>query len=249
MFIFNLFGILFIIFAIVFWLIDIKERELFGIEILTTFLIYMFFGVSMSLFIFFIPNNPLYSVIIILILFSICMISSLIRELSYVSIVVLLCSLAGLVMCFQYILNLNVSYFLWWPIGMGCYLLPLLGCLDRKISVIKKIDKCNYEINATVIKVIYRKKKNIYIPRLEFDYNGKTYRYMNADYLVFNEEIKVGDVIPLFIDPYSKKFNKNSDSVFFPRLEIKSFLGFEDKLWYGSSIFIAIVIWLLYKFC
>lgn len=252
MFILYFFAILFILMAIYLGIRTIKEKDLTGSDAFKTFIIYMFFGIFMALFCIFININFVVSIIIFLCLFWIGIISSMIesKKISFVVFDLFICTI-----CIIFLLILPVpenifelSYFSIFLLFLvlGLYLMPLLSCFDKKRGILKKINKCTYEVNAKVIDVIYYKKRGIYIPKLEFEFNGKKYKYSDTDTLYFSNEIKIGEFIPLLINPEVKKYNKNNSSVFFPGKEIDEFMSFSVKVWYIVTIIIFIIFLILY---
>lgn len=251
MFILYLFAIIFLLFAIYFGIKTIKEKELTGINAFKTFMVYLFFAISMGLFFIFIDINYKVSIIIFLCLFWICLVSSMFdsKKISFVT-----CDLGVLTISIIFLLILPVpeniislnyfSIFLFFLL-FSIYLLPLLACVDRKRDVLIKIKNCTYEVTANVIDVIYHKKGKIYIPKIEFEFNGKTYKYYDSDTLYFSDKIDIGEKISLLINPELKKFNKNNNSVFFPGREIKEFMGFEEKIWYIVLTLIFLLIFFI----
>lgn len=246
-------AILFILFSIYLAVKTIKEKKLSRFSALKTILVYLFFGICMALFCIFIDINFVVSIIIFLCLSWICIICSMIdsKKLSFVTFDLLICTI-----CIIFLLILPVpenifelSYFSMFLLFLvlSLYLLPLLSCFDKKRDVLKKISCCTYEVNALVVDVIYYKKRNIYIPKFEFEFNGKKYKYSDSERVYFSEEIKNGDIIPLLINPEAKKFGKNSSSVFFPGKEIDEFIGFREKVWYVVTTLIFLLIFVLYS--
>lgn len=247
------FAITFIVFAVYFGLKNIKEENLQGFDAIKTFLVYIFFGIFMGLFCIFININYKVSIVIFLSLFWIVLISSMIdsKKISFV-----ICDLFITTIWIVFLMFLPIpenimefSYFSLFLLFLllSLYLLPLLSCFDKKRDLIKKISKCTYEVNARVVEVIYYKKRKIYIPKLEFEYNGKKYKYRDSDLLYFSDEIKEGEMIPLLINPDLKKFNKNNNGVFFPNREIDDFMDFSVKAWYIVTFLIFIFIYFLYN--
>ena len=248
MFILYMFAIIFVLFAIYFGLKNIKEESLRGISAIKTFLIYIFFGISMALFCIFININYIVSIVIFLCLSWIIIISSMIDSRKF-----------SLVVCDLFICTISIIFLLVFPISdnirelwifillLSLYLLPILSCFDKKRDLIKKINKCTYEVDAIVKEVFYYKKRNIYIPKLEFEFNGKKYKYTDNDTLCFSDEIKKGDTIPLLINPSGKSFSKNSNNVFFPGNEINNFISLSVKIWYVLTFLIFILILIFYN--
>ncbi len=245
------FALIFILFGIYFGLKTVKERALSGFNALKTFLIYIFFSLSMAMFCIYIFVNYVVSIIIFICLSWICIITSVIES-KRVSLVVIDLFISSICIIFLLLLPvpeniLEFSYFSLFLLFLliSFYLLPLLYCFDKKGNIINKIKNCTYEVSARVISVIYYKRKGIYIPKLEFEYNGKKYKYSDSDSLLFKDEIKEGDVVPLLINPETKKFNKNNCNVFFPGKELDEFMSFEVKLWYIFTTLIILLVLVL----
>ena len=149
-----IFAILFIIFSIYFGLRDIKERNLNFKQKLKTFLFYLYFGISMSLFSCFITIEKYISILIFLhLLFIFSIISIIKRKNIYSCIVLLLVLTIGIILIILNYLNLKIHTLLWISLGLSIYFLPVATYLDRKISILRKIKICTTEIEAKIIKV------------------------------------------------------------------------------------------------
>ncbi len=198
-----IFAILFIIFSIYFGLRDIKERNLNFKQKLKTFLFYLYFGISMSLFSCFITIEKYISILIFLhLLFIFYIISIIKRKNIYSCIVLLLVLTIGIILIILNYLNLKIHTLLWISLGLSIYFLPVATYLDRKISILRKIKICTTEIEAKIIKVYkstynYRK---IYIPKFEFYINEKKYNYMNSSEIFSYSKLETGKTVKLFIN-------------------------------------------------
>lgn len=239
MFILVFFAILFLIFSIIFGVYDIKKRKIEGIK---AFPIYLYFGISMSLFCIFIAINKVVSILIflhLLLIGSICLIKH--KQHLLVMLCLMLISTIGIILCFCNLLNLKYSKLFYVILGIGVYLLPLLIYFDRKIYIANKIQRCTEEVDAKIINVYkgVEGRHTVYVPKLEFELNGKMYKFIEGTEIYFRnkEQCQVGDIIKLFVSPNPKLDSPNGhNDVFFPNSYKENIIRFNIILFYISTL-------------
>ena len=224
--IFSFFGILFIVFAITFGIKDIKHRKLVGIKKIITFLIYLFFGLSMALMMIFVNINWVISILIFLVLFLVCIISSIKNNgLDIINLDLLVLIIVGIVCCLCGFMNISINNILWVVLGIGIYILPGLGYFSGKMNLIKKMKRCIKEVDAKIIDVkkgrIGRNHSvSVYIPVFEFILDGKKYEVMDTSsiYSSSRKRFKIGNDEKLFVNPNNPQINgpNGCDDVFWP---------------------------------
>lgn len=215
-----IFSILFILFSIYFGLLDIRKRGLELKQGIKIFLMYLYFGLSMSLFAFFVHTNSSISIIIFLHLIIIsCILMIIHKKNFFISIDLLIISIIGIILVLLDYLNIKIHIFWFIILGLGIYFLPATAYIDKKIDIIKKINMCTMEVNATIIKVYKSRYRHriIYIPKFEFYVNKKKYDYMNSSEIFSYNPLNIGETVKLFINP-NIVLNKNniSENVFLP---------------------------------
>ena len=221
------FAILFLIASIVAGIFDIKNRELKGIDKLKSFFVCLYFGLTLSMFVLFIPINKFVSLVIILQAFMIFAISMIItRKEVIVGFDLLVLTIVGMIISICKIINVQYSSALYVILAIGIYLFPMCCYLSRRNMIVKKIKTCTQEVEAKIIKVVEgyygngTRVKKVYIPQFEFMFNDKKYKFMNSSEIYFREEINVGDTVTLFINPNNpnipKHDNGNCEDIFLP---------------------------------
>lgn len=255
MIIFSIFSIIFIVFSIFFAFADIEKRKLVGFKKIITFLIYLFFGISMASIFVFLNINWVVSILIFLILFLICIISSIKNNgIDITSLDLLILIIVGIICCICGLMNIHISDILWIILGIGIYLIPGLGEFSGKKNLIKKMKRCTREVDAKITDVYKGTTKgnvkfSIYVPKLEFILDGKKYEFMDSSSIYSRKKFKVGDSIKLFVKPDNPQINgpNGCDDVFWPGNLPKSRVDLSVIIFYVSSILIFLLVMYLYS--
>ena len=216
-------ALLFFVPSIVVGIFDVKKRKLEGLKKLTTFLIYLYFGISWCLIIF----APNIWVAMFLFLQWLVIIGFFnIKTNLFTGYILMIVGFIGMILSLLNILNFNIKspWILWTLLGVSIYFIPLLAYFDRKRKIIRKIKHCTEEVDAKIIKIYKGSAEDnhyhlIYVPKFEFKLNDKTYKFMDSTEIYFKNKnlYSVGDSVKLFVSPNPKIDNPNGcDDVFFP---------------------------------
>ena len=247
------FMIVFIAFCIFWACYDVKKRKLVGIEKVKTCLAYMYFTISMSLFIFFASTNKAAIAIIIFLHLALiaCVYRLKQRKSLYIVVDLILICIIGIILSICYILNWNFNNIILWIIlGIGIYILPALGYIERRTNIVNKMKRCTKEVDAKIIEVIKSTEhsengfaRRIYIPKFEIELDGKKYEFMDSDEIYFRRKFKVGETMKLFINPDNPQFDiyNVSDNVFLPDPEKEHSFFINIVIWYASTTLIILM--------
>ncbi len=224
------FSAIFIILSIIIGILDVKKRKLIGREKLKTIFYYLYFGISMGAFFFFMTVNALLSIIIFLhLLFIVIIFDIKSNGASAINIDLLIICIIGISLSMMGTLKIKINN-LWYAfLILGIYLLPMLGYISRRNKIIKKMKRCTQEVDAKIIKIYKGSLENghrgrvIYVPKFEFMLNEKKYNCMNSSEIYFENksEHKVGDTVKLFIDSNIENHLNSiyDDYIFLPNMQ------------------------------
>ena len=134
------FSAIFIILSIIIGILDVKKRKLIGREKLKTIFYYLYFGISMGAFFFFMTVNALLSIIIFLhLLFIVIIFDIKSNGASAINIDLLIICIIGISLSMMGTLKIKINN-LWYAfLILGIYLLPMLGYISRRNKIIKKM--------------------------------------------------------------------------------------------------------------
>jgi hypothetical protein len=251
------FAFLFLVFSIVVSIGDIKKRKLVGIKKIITILLYLFFGISLSLMSIFININWIISILIFLLLFLICIISLIKnRGLDIISLDLLILIIVGIICCISGLSNVHINKVLWIILGVGIYLMPGLGAFSGRSNIIKKMKRCTKEIDAKIIDVKKGRTSGeystlVYIPKMEFVMDGKVYEFMDTSsiYSSSKNTFKIGDSIKLLVNPDNFEVNgpNGCDDVFWPGSLPSKWSNLPVIMFYVFTILIFLFVMFLYS--
>ena len=237
-------AIIFLVFSIVVGILDVKNRKLEGFEKIMVFLFYVYFGISMGLFVMFMVINAKVSILIFLHLMVIVTIISLkYKKHIFIMLDLLIMSIIGILLCIYDTSSLEYSKLLYIILGIGIYVLPILSYYDRRDIIVSKIKRCTEEVDAKIIKVY--KARRAYIPKFEFELNNKKYKFMDSTEIYFRkkEQCEIGNIIKLFVSPNPKIDGSNGcEDVFLPNPYKEYVYQFRIMAFYISTLLIFLLI-------
>lgn len=245
---FFIFAIMFLVFSIIVSIFDVKKRKLEGFKMITAVSIYLYFGISMSLCCVFATINSLISTLIFLqLILVLCLILLKDKKEKLTLIDIIIVVIIGMFICFCHISNLEYSKLLYLALGIGIYLLPILLYFDRKKLIVRKIKHCTEEVDAKVIKVYKGRAQRhiVYVPKLEFELNNKTYKVMDSTEIYFRNKklCEIGNTIKLFVHPNPKINSTNGqEDIYLPNSYKEYIHNFNTIIFYASTLLIFLLI-------